>query len=92
MLLFEPSNYTSKRDAKLAERQKELDKATEALALVPVHPDDETILRTPAYEIAEKVAGKEWTCLAVVAAFARQCIDVQKDTNCLTEGTTSDGD
>ena len=85
MPLFGPSFFESTRDKKLADRQDALDKASKALNKIPVHPNEETILNTPAYQLADKIKAKEYPTLAVVAAFARRCVETHNETNCLTE-------
>jgi hypothetical protein len=86
MPLFGPSFFESTRDYKLKQRQTALDAASEALSRIPIHPGEETILTTPAWQLADKIKAKEWPSLVVVAAFARRCIVTQEETNCLTEG------
>ena len=91
MPLFGPSFFESTRDKKLAERQDALDKASKALDKIPIHPNEETILNTPAYQLADKIKSKEYSTLTVVAAFARRCLETHNETNCLTEGTVFQG-
>lgn len=86
MALFGPSKYVSARDAKLAQRSKALAAATQLVAEIPVHAQEDVIVNTPAHELASKIKAKEWSSLVVVAAFARQCLAAQEKTNCLTEG------
>ena len=86
MPLFGPSFFESTRDQKLADRQDALDKASKALDTIPVHPNEEAIVNTSAYQLAGKIKAKEYSTLAVVAAFARRCIETHNETNCLTEG------
>lgn len=90
MPLFGPS-FESVRDKKLSQRQATLDKASEQLSSIPVHPQEDSILATPAWQLAEKIKSKEWSSLTVVAAFSRRCIATQNDLNCLTEGSTKTG-
>lgn len=89
MPLFGTSFFESTRDQKLAQRQSAIDKATAALALIPVHPSEPEILKSPAYQLAAKIASKDWTALTVVAAFARRCIETHNDLNTLTEGISN---
>ena len=91
MPLFGPSFFESTRDKKLAERQDALDKASKALDKIPIHPNEETILNTPAYQLADKIKSKEYSTLTVVAAFSRRCLETHNDINCLTEGTVFRG-
>jgi hypothetical protein len=86
MPLFGPSFFESVRDQKLSQRQAALSKASEKLSSIPIHPQEDVILATPAWQLAEKIKSKEWTSLIVVAAFSRRCIQAQNDLNCLTEG------
>jgi len=86
MPLFGPSFFESTREQKLAQRQSAIDKATAALALIPVHASESEILKSPAWQLAAKIASKDWSALTVVAAFARRCIETHNDLNTLTEG------
>lgn len=86
MPLFGPSKFVSARDSKLSQRSKALDAATQLLAEIPIHAQEDVIVNTPAYELASKIKAKEWSSHVVVAAFARQCLAAQEKTNCLTEG------
>ena len=87
MPLFGPSFYESTRDKKLADRQDALDKASKALDKIPIHPNEEAILNTPAYQLADKIKAKEYSTFIVVAAFARRCVETHNETNCLTESS-----
>jgi hypothetical protein len=87
MPLFGSSLYKSTRDQKLAARQAAIDKASTLLSAIPIHPNEDTILATPAWELAEKVKSKEYSTLAIVAAFSRRCIETHDELNCLTEGS-----
>ena len=87
MPLFGPSSYKSTRDQKLAERQTAIDKASKLLSTLPVHPNEDTILATPAWELAEKIKSKDYSTLEVVTAFARRSIKTHDELNCLTEGS-----
>jgi hypothetical protein len=89
MPLFGPSYFESQREIKLTQRQNALDASSEALSSIPIHPNEPEILSTPAYLLSSKIASNEWSSLVVVAAFARQCISVHDETNCLTEGLPS---
>src|SRR5436190_3900626 len=82
---FGPSFFESARDKKLSDRQSALDAASEALSKIPIHPEEERILDTPACELADKIKSNKYLALTVVAAFARQCIATHNETNCLTE-------
>jgi hypothetical protein len=86
MPLFGPSQYESARELKLSQRQAALDRASEYLSAIPEDAKEELILTTSASQLAAKIRKKEWTSLAVVAAFARRCIATQEELNCLTEG------
>lgn len=88
MPLFGPSAFTSAREKKLSQRQAALDKASEALSGVPVHPQEELICTTSARDLSRKITSKEWSSLTVVAAFARRLLAAQAELNCLTEGIT----
>ena len=87
MPLFGPSAFQVAKELKLSQRQKALDEAEKALTQIPVHSEEELILETPAWQLAEKIRNGQWTSLIVVAAFARRCIETHKDINTLTEGT-----
>ena len=75
------------RAQKLAQRQSAIDKATAALALIPVDPSEPEILKSPAWQLAAKIASKDWSAVTVVAAFARRSIEAHNDLNTLTEGS-----
>jgi hypothetical protein len=86
MPFFRPS-YKSIRDGKLSTRQNAIDEASKLLSTLPVHPNEESILTCPAFELAEKIKSKEYSSTAVVAAFARRCITAHNELNYLTEGS-----
>jgi hypothetical protein len=88
MPLFRPSFYSSTRDKKLSQREEALNDASTLLSEIPIDPEEDTILTTPAWSIHEKIKAKEWTSLQVVAAFSRRLITTQKESNCLTESTS----
>jgi hypothetical protein len=86
MPLFGPSPFQAAKELKVSQRQNALDEAEKALNLIPVHPEEQLILTTPAWKLAEKIKNGEWTSLTVVAAFARRCIETHNDINTFTEG------
>ena len=91
MPLFGPSVFTSTRAQKLAQRQSALGKATKQLSLLPIHPLESEILKTPASQLAANIAAKEYSSLTVVTAFARRALETHNDLNTLTEGSSSRG-
>jgi hypothetical protein len=91
MPLFGPSVFTSTRAQKLAQRQSALDKATKQLSLLPIHPLEPEILKTPASQLAANIAAKDYSSLTVVTAFARRALETHNDLNALTEGSSSRG-
>jgi len=86
MPFFGPSFHESVRDKKLSQRQEALDKALGILAEIPVNPEEDVIIATPAHELADKIKSKQWSASTVVAAYARQCVAAHDELNCLTEG------
>ena len=87
MPLFGPSQFESLRDHKQTQRKNALEKARDLISQVPVHSEEETILTTPAWELAEKIKAKRWSSATVVTAYARRCLAAQDESNCLTEGS-----
>jgi hypothetical protein len=87
MPLFGPSQFESLREHKQTQRKNALGKARDLISRVPVHSEEETILTTSAWELAEKIKAKRWSSATVVTAYARRCLATQDESNCLTEGS-----
>lgn len=88
MSLF-TSAFKTTRAQKQAQRTAALEKAEEVLGTIPVSPNADEILKSPAVLVAEKIRATEWSTTEVVATFARRCIEAHNDLNCLTEGPHS---
>jgi hypothetical protein len=89
MPLFGPSEFESLREHKQKQRKIALEKARDLISHVPVHAEEETILTTPAWELAKQVKATRWSSATVVTAYARRCLAAQDEINCLTEGISS---
>ena len=85
MGLFGPSLFETIRSNKDAQRTEAIHKASQLIASLPVHSEEEIIIKSPAWELAEKIKAGQWSACTVVTAFARRCIEAHKETNCLTE-------
>jgi hypothetical protein len=86
MPLFGPSHFASAKEHKQVQRKNALDKATELISKVPISPEEEIILTTPAWELAQQIKAGRWSSVTVVGAYARRCLTAQNECNCLTEG------